>query len=134
MPISWFKIFYGSKTSCSLTFVVNNTVYPTQNIFGVPLFGVLGEFSLYRRAYSLENRDLFPNGMIFHLCHVNHAEKKGEGRSRGDREADNQQLLQLEEKDVVSSVANVLSDVCGPGEWMPMEKLHAEVSLVTIQC
>ncbi|CAK7349388.1 unnamed protein product [Dovyalis caffra] len=54
-------------------------------------------------------------------------EKKMEGRSRIDRESDNQQLLQLEEKDVVSSVATVLSDLCGPGEWMPMEKLHAEL-------
>lgn len=54
-------------------------------------------------------------------------EKKGEGRSRIDREADNRQLLQAEEKDVVSSVATVLSDLCGPGEWMPMEKLHAEL-------
>jgi hypothetical protein len=54
-------------------------------------------------------------------------EKKGDGRSRIDRDADNQQLLQLEEKDVVSSVATVLSDLCGPGEWMPMEKLHAEL-------
>ncbi|KAJ6390021.1 hypothetical protein OIU77_024279 [Salix suchowensis] len=54
-------------------------------------------------------------------------EKKMEGRSRIDRDSDNQQLLQLEEKDVVSSVANVLSDLCGPGEWMPMEKLHAEL-------
>ncbi|WMV46874.1 hypothetical protein MTR67_040259 [Solanum verrucosum] len=35
--------------------------------------------------------------------------------------------MQLEEKDVVSSVATVLSDLCGPGEWMPMEKLHAEL-------
>ncbi|KAL2239681.1 FHA domain-containing protein FHA2 [Sesamum indicum] len=54
-------------------------------------------------------------------------EKKGDARSRADREADNQQLLQLEEKDVVSSVATVLSDLCGPGEWMPMEKLHSEL-------
>nr|XP_027186533.1 transcriptional activator FHA1 isoform X2 [Cicer arietinum] len=52
-------------------------------------------------------------------------DKKAEGRSRVDRDADNLQLQQLEEKDVVSSVANVLSDLCGPGEWMPMEKLHA---------
>lgn len=51
-------------------------------------------------------------------------EKKAEGRSRADREADNNQLMQLEEKDVVSSVATALSDICGPGEWMPMEKLH----------
>ncbi|KAK3007551.1 hypothetical protein RJ639_014556, partial [Escallonia herrerae] len=54
-------------------------------------------------------------------------DKKAEGRSRVDRESDNLQLLQLEEKDVVSSVATVLSDLCGPGDWMPMEKLHAEL-------
>ncbi|KAF6133972.1 hypothetical protein GIB67_040736 [Kingdonia uniflora] len=54
-------------------------------------------------------------------------EKKSEARSRADREADNHQLLQLEEKDVVSSVATVLSDLCGPGEWMPMAKLHNEL-------
>lgn len=56
-----------------------------------------------------------------------HSDKKSEGRSRVDRDSDNQQLLQLEEKDVVSSVATVLSDLCGPGEWMPMEKLHSEL-------
>ncbi|KAF5726577.1 forkhead-associated domain-containing family protein [Tripterygium wilfordii] len=54
-------------------------------------------------------------------------EKKLEGRSRIERESDSQQLLILEEKDVVSSVATVLSDLCGPGEWMPVEKLHAEL-------
>ncbi|XP_059289992.1 transcriptional activator FHA1-like [Lycium ferocissimum] len=54
-------------------------------------------------------------------------DKKMDGRLRADRDADNQQLLLLEEKDVVSSVANVLSDLCVPGEWMPMEKLHAEL-------
>lgn len=56
------------------------------------------------------------------------ADKMVEARSRVDRKADNHQLLLLEEKDVVSSVATLLSDLCGPGEWMPMEKLHAEVS------
>ncbi|GMH02633.1 hypothetical protein Nepgr_004472 [Nepenthes gracilis] len=55
------------------------------------------------------------------------AKKKADGRSRVDRDADNHQLMQMEEKDVVSSVATVLSDLCGPGEWMPMEKLHAEL-------
>ncbi|KAM3373823.1 transcriptional activator FHA1 [Capsicum galapagoense] len=54
-------------------------------------------------------------------------DKKVDGRLHADRDADNQQLLQLEEKDVVSSVANVLSDLCGPGDWMPMENLHAEL-------
>lgn len=55
------------------------------------------------------------------------SDKKGEGRAKFDREADNRQLLLAEEKDVVSSVATVLSDLCGPGEWMPMEKLHSEL-------
>ncbi|KAA8550601.1 hypothetical protein F0562_002285 [Nyssa sinensis] len=55
------------------------------------------------------------------------ADKKAEVRSRVDRKADNHQLQQLEEKDVVSCVATVLSDLCGPGEWMPMEKLHTEL-------
>ncbi|KAK9146022.1 hypothetical protein Sjap_005925 [Stephania japonica] len=55
------------------------------------------------------------------------SEKRIDGRPRVDREADNHQLMQLEEKDVVSSVATVLSDLCGPGEFMPMEKLHAEL-------
>ncbi|WOL15560.1 hypothetical protein Cni_G24341 [Canna indica] len=54
-------------------------------------------------------------------------EKKSEVRSRADRDSDNHQLMQLEEKDVVSSVATVLSDLCGPGEWMPMAKLHSEL-------
>ncbi|GKC96123.1 hypothetical protein Tco_1161565, partial [Tanacetum coccineum] len=58
---------------------------------------------------------------------VDFVDRRSEGRSRVDRESDNQQLLQLEEKDVVTSVATVLSDLCGPGEWMPMEKLHAEL-------
>lgn len=56
-----------------------------------------------------------------------HLVKKSEARSRADREADNQQLLLLEEKDVISTVATVLSDLCGPGEWMPMDKLRAEL-------
>lgn len=55
------------------------------------------------------------------------ADSRSEIRSRGDRDIDNQQALQAEEKDVVSSVATVLSDLCGPGEWMPMAKLHNEV-------
>ncbi|CDY24635.1 BnaA05g30340D [Brassica napus] len=54
-------------------------------------------------------------------------EKKREGRGKIDREADDQQVLLLEEKDVVSSVATVLSDLCGPGDWMPMEKLHSVI-------
>ncbi|CAK9140923.1 unnamed protein product [Ilex paraguariensis] len=53
--------------------------------------------------------------------------KKVKRKSRIDKETDNHQLLQLEEKDVVSSVATVLSDLCSPGQWMAMEKLHTEL-------
>jgi hypothetical protein len=35
--------------------------------------------------------------------------------------------FQAEEKEVMLSAATVLSDFCGPGEWMPMRKLHTEV-------
>jgi hypothetical protein len=35
--------------------------------------------------------------------------------------------FQAEEKEVVSSAATVLSDFCGPREWMSMRKLHTEV-------
>ncbi|GAB4841179.1 FHA domain-containing protein fha2 [Ancistrocladus abbreviatus] len=60
-------------------------------------------------------------------------EKKSDGRSRVDRDADSHHLMQMEEKEVVSSVATVLSDLCGPGEWMPMEKLHAEYAVCWLQ-
>lgn len=77
--------------------------------------------------------------LLYILCYVINVvlilclpDRKADGRSRVDREADNQQLLQLEEKDIVSSVATVLSDLCGPGEWMPMEKLHSEVTSSSI--
>uniref|UniRef100_A0A0D9XRY3 FHA domain-containing protein n=1 Tax=Leersia perrieri TaxID=77586 RepID=A0A0D9XRY3_9ORYZ len=49
--------------------------------------------------------------------------KSGAG-SKGYRQADDLQLLQLEEKDVISSTATVLSDLCGPQDWVPMNKLH----------
>ncbi|GAB2302004.1 FHA domain-containing protein fha2 [Dionaea muscipula] len=54
-------------------------------------------------------------------------EKKEDGRSRPDKDGDNHQLIHMEEKDVVSSVATVLSDICGPGDWMPMERLHVKL-------
>ncbi|OEL19466.1 Transcriptional activator FHA1 [Dichanthelium oligosanthes] len=44
--------------------------------------------------------------------------------SEAYREADDQLLLQLEEKDVISSAATILSDLCGPQEWVSMNKLH----------
>uniref|UniRef100_A0ACD5V0B0 Uncharacterized protein n=1 Tax=Avena sativa TaxID=4498 RepID=A0ACD5V0B0_AVESA len=50
--------------------------------------------------------------------------RRSEPGSKGYREADNQQLLQLEEKDVICSVATIISDLCGPQEWVPMDKLH----------
>ncbi|KAH9318276.1 hypothetical protein KI387_020045 [Taxus chinensis] len=54
-------------------------------------------------------------------------DQKGDTRRRMDHETDNSQQIQTEEKDVVSAVATVLSDLCGPGEWMPMAKLHSEL-------
>ena len=38
--------------------------------------------------------------------------------------------MQTEEKEVVSAVATVLSDLCGPGEWMLMSDLHSEVLIL----
>ncbi|KAL5204282.1 hypothetical protein ABZP36_009153 [Zizania latifolia] len=52
------------------------------------------------------------------------AARKSVAGTKGYREADNLQLLQLEEKDVTSSTATVLSDLCGSQEWVPMDKLH----------
>ncbi|KAM3335389.1 hypothetical protein ACQJBY_029689 [Aegilops geniculata] len=54
-------------------------------------------------------------------------DNRPEIRLRGDRDVDNQHILQLEEKEVVSSVVTVLSDLCGPGQYMPMRKLHTEL-------
>ena len=48
-----------------------------------------------------------------------------------DHEIDNSQHIRKEEKYVVSVVATVLSDLCGPGEWIPMSKLHFEVNLLS---
>ncbi|KAJ7173144.1 hypothetical protein O6H91_Y542800 [Diphasiastrum complanatum] len=33
---------------------------------------------------------------------------------------------QADEREVVASIASVLSDLCGPGEWMPMARLYTE--------
>ncbi|WOL02507.1 FHA domain-containing protein FHA2-like [Canna indica] len=52
---------------------------------------------------------------------------KTERRSRVDTDADDRQLQLLEEKDVITTVATLLSDICGPGKWMSLEKLHAEL-------
>ncbi|KAL6601230.1 hypothetical protein ACP70R_044450 [Stipagrostis hirtigluma subsp. patula] len=43
-----------------------------------------------------------------------------------DKDTDNQQLLLKEEKDVVTFVATLISDLCGPGEWVPMATLHSK--------
>lgn len=85
-------------------------------------------YELYNIMHDASQASIATYSTLISIVSLVFAEKKAEGRSRIDREADNNQLLQLEEKDVVSSVATVLSDLCGPGEWMPMEKLHAEVS------
>jgi len=39
----------------------------------------------------------------------------------------------LEEKDVISSAAIILSDLCGPQEWVSMNKLH-EVVRIFFSC
>ncbi|XP_062199659.1 FHA domain-containing protein FHA2-like isoform X2 [Phragmites australis] len=46
---------------------------------------------------------------------------------RADKDTDNQQPLLKEEKDVVSSLVILISDLCGPGEWVPMAKLHSKL-------
>ena len=48
-----------------------------------------------------------------------------------DHETATSQQIQKEGKYVVSPVASVLSDICGPGEWMSMSKLHYEVNLLS---
>ncbi|XP_020573995.1 FHA domain-containing protein FHA2-like [Phalaenopsis equestris] len=48
-------------------------------------------------------------------------------RSRANREADDHQLMLLEEKDVLTSVASILSYTCHLGEWMSLAKLHNEM-------
>ena len=50
---------------------------------------------------------------------------------RMDHETDTSQQIQKEGKYVVSAVATVLSNICGPGEWMPMSKIHSEVNLLS---
>ncbi|KAJ0113128.1 hypothetical protein Patl1_01560 [Pistacia atlantica] len=80
-----------------------------------------------RREGGFEGYGAVSGGKLILAGALVPTDKKAEGRSRVDRESDNQQLLQLEEKDVVSSVATVLSDLCGPGEWMPMERLYNEL-------
>ncbi|XP_066338027.1 FHA domain-containing protein FHA2-like [Miscanthus floridulus] len=50
--------------------------------------------------------------------------RDGDNGSKSYREADDQLLLQLEEKDAISSAATILSDLCGPQEWISMNKLH----------
>lgn len=54
------------------------------------------------------------------------SEPKAEARRRAETGTD-ALSMQVEEKEVVSAVATVLSDLCGPGEWMPMPSLHREL-------
>ena len=48
-----------------------------------------------------------------------------------DHETNTTQQIQKEGKYVVSAVATMLFDICGPGEWIPMSKLHYEVNLLS---
>ncbi|CAL4924654.1 unnamed protein product [Urochloa decumbens] len=95
---------------------------------GISESGVRGKL-IKRNKKSSEELDIYGG----HRINVEAIGTLGEAsrseiRSRGDRDIDNQQILQAEEKEVVSSVATVLSDLCGPGEWMPMAKLHTEAN------
>ncbi|WOL03706.1 FHA domain-containing protein FHA2 [Canna indica] len=55
-------------------------------------------------------------------------EKMFEASSRADREEKfvQEKFVQLE-KDIVSAVVTLLSQLCGPGEWVPMAKIYAEI-------
>ncbi|XP_038986970.1 FHA domain-containing protein FHA2-like isoform X2 [Phoenix dactylifera] len=86
------------------------------------------------RGASVDGRTEGPAGRMAKGGPSGHLVKKSEIRSKADREADDQQLLLLEENDVISTVATVLSDLCGPGEWMPMDKLHAELPDIDCHC
>ncbi|PUZ44806.1 hypothetical protein GQ55_8G153400 [Panicum hallii var. hallii] len=59
-----------------------------------------------------------------HLRIGNDGRRSDAAGSKAYKEADDQLLLQLEEKDVISSAATILSDLCGPQEWVSMNKLH----------
>ncbi|CAL4988308.1 unnamed protein product [Urochloa decumbens] len=59
-----------------------------------------------------------------HLRNGNNGTRSDAAGSKAYRELDDQLLLQLEEKDVISSAATILSDLCGPQEWVSMNKLH----------
>ncbi|CAN6218272.1 unnamed protein product [Urochloa humidicola] len=43
-----------------------------------------------------------------------------------DTDTEDQQLLE-EERDVLSSIVLLISDICSPGEWVTMEVLHSEL-------
>ncbi|CAN6362920.1 unnamed protein product [Urochloa humidicola] len=59
-----------------------------------------------------------------HLRNGSNGTRSDAAGSKAYRELDDQLLLQLEEKDVISSAATILSDLCGPQEWVSMNKLH----------
>ncbi|CAN6196529.1 unnamed protein product [Urochloa humidicola] len=44
----------------------------------------------------------------------------------GAQDTDTEQLLE-EERDVLSSIVLLISDICSPGEWVTMEVLHSEL-------
>ncbi|GJN32808.1 hypothetical protein PR202_gb21339 [Eleusine coracana subsp. coracana] len=59
------------------------------------------------------------------------------GESDNSEHKKNSQGIVKEENDVVSSIANLISDVYEPGEWVPMMKLHSEklnVPSTTLTC
>lgn len=45
-----------------------------------------------------------------------------------DKDTDNQQILLEEEKDVTTCLTTLISELSGPKEWVPMERLLSEIS------
>ena len=103
------------------------TILQSFAIFNGRLYYIMifGDISIKRKLF-IHSAEIV-HIIVPQLPSFGFADSRSEIRSRGDRDIDNQQILQAEEKEVVSSVATVLSDLCGPGEWMPMAKLHTEV-------
>ncbi|KAJ1275406.1 hypothetical protein BS78_05G133300 [Paspalum vaginatum] len=63
-------------------------------------------------------------GMVKRPRNENNGRRADTAGSKAYREADDRILLQLEEKDIISSAATILSDLCGPQRWVSMNKLH----------
>ncbi|MBA0680734.1 hypothetical protein Goari_012419 [Gossypium aridum] len=98
-----------------------------KKIFHSRFFGIIV-------AGIAESCDLQHSKCIARCCHCRFIGLNGRHLRRKEKEDQVltvnpiiNNLCSWKKKDVVTSVATVLSDICGPGEWMAMEKLHAEL-------